>query len=450
MTVSNDEVAAVVVKSTSFRDKFRKSIKSISHKLQILGGSRNRSRSIGDSDGLTMGPPSAATSQMNLSPQGRPKARPLGSREGSPAGTPSPGGGGSLSRRFSALAHRPDVPSPRRSSVQLAASSVEVAAPEMGSRSVSSQSGQRGFVVHRPPTTKPDALVPLAPPGPSRPSPRAMASSSSLDKLQTSFDGPTSGLPAGIPRRSSDIEVPGRQRAPSVASSSGVVSTSGLSSRLMRIISRNGSSRSRQHVATTSDHEADASTPDRIPSSGALSGSESGGRQSFESVSAGYHGHTLGIMGRPGDNRPRRGSNLSEGVTMDMRWRSESRPRNVSVQEEQVDEPLDWLGSTSDEDDDEVSSDRGHHHRSEGENPSAEHTTTNQAPIASAPPSLASIPDVSPAVESMHQARDVPGPVHRHDHVGEEVDGGLAIEIGRRPRKGSTAQRTRTSREVER
>ena len=52
VTVSNDEVAAVVVKSTSFRDKFRKSIKSISHKLQILGGSRSRSRSIGESDGV--------------------------------------------------------------------------------------------------------------------------------------------------------------------------------------------------------------------------------------------------------------------------------------------------------------------------------------------------------------------------------------------------------------
>ncbi|WVO12881.1 hypothetical protein L204_100489 [Cryptococcus depauperatus] len=54
VTVSNDEVAAAVTKSTGFRDRFRKGIKTISQKLQLLSGvARSRSRSIGDYDSPT-------------------------------------------------------------------------------------------------------------------------------------------------------------------------------------------------------------------------------------------------------------------------------------------------------------------------------------------------------------------------------------------------------------
>lgn len=50
VTVSNDEVLAAVTKSTSFRDKFKKGIKSFSQRLQMFSGSRHRGRSIGDTD----------------------------------------------------------------------------------------------------------------------------------------------------------------------------------------------------------------------------------------------------------------------------------------------------------------------------------------------------------------------------------------------------------------
>ncbi|KAL7424084.1 hypothetical protein Q5752_001669 [Cryptotrichosporon argae] len=77
VTVSNDEVAAVVTKSSSFRERIRKGIKSISHKLQLFSAGRNRSRSIGDSDSVRSDasrPPSAAPSESSAFIVRRPSA----------------------------------------------------------------------------------------------------------------------------------------------------------------------------------------------------------------------------------------------------------------------------------------------------------------------------------------------------------------------------------------
>lgn len=295
VTVSNDEVAAVVIKSSSFRDRFRKGIKTISHKLQIFGSARNRSRSIGDADSAhtsgTSGQSSTAVSQTNLVHLARKGTS--ASREASPLTSPSMGG--SISRRLSVFGHRPDIPSPRRASSQLPTPPFGHA-PEMSSRSVSSQSGSRGFVVHRPqthapfPILKPDAIVPLS--DSVRPSPRTIASTGSIDMLRNNPDAsPVGSLQR---RRSSDIDSN---------------TSSGIGHRVINFLTLNRSL-SRPRTVRSEDGRSD---PTRTQSTDAMS-AESVGRQSPEPDSLSTESHRIDRhWGRLEDTAPvRRDSSLGE------------------------------------------------------------------------------------------------------------------------------------------
>jgi hypothetical protein len=333
VTVSNDEVAAVVIKSSSFRDRFRKGFKTISHKLQIFGNNRNRSRSIGDGDSGhtsgTSGQSSTATSQANLVNYGKRGT----SREASPL--TSPAMGGSISRRLSAFGHRPEIPSPRRASAQLASPPVDHA-PEMSSRSVSSQSGNRsGFIVHRPQAglvPKSDAVVLLSD-NVRRPTPRTIASTGSIDMLRGDDPSPVGTLQR---RRSSDID--------SNASS-------GIGHRLINILNR-----------TRSRSRANQSDPDGVSaqrSIGAKS-NESVGRQSSDLDSVSTDSHQMGQWGNRIVPPVRRNSTLSEVY--------QPRPAVLEASEDEVD----WVGDNDDSSDDDYD------------------------PGKSATPFLQPIPDMSP------------------------------------------------------
>jgi len=377
VTVSNDEVAAVVIKSSSFRDKFRKSIKSISHKLQIFGGSdRSRSRSIGhvDSTGTsthTSTAPSTLTSQISL--HGTPIEKPakLGSSPripSEPFPMTSPPHPGSLSRRLSILGSRvhDSGQSPRRQTIQLASPPLDVplTASEGSTRAAAAPTKQgdpSGVIVHR------NTLVLSGHPGPAQPAqqlqehpqaPRPITSSSSLDKLKLAADiSPTSNLRR---RQSSEINNRGRQRAPSDASSGPKNEIDrGFSGKLGRLLSRTSSQRSRFHKkdkAASASSDVDPSAiaspaispaeayPDIRPNDGLVS-------RSVETFDSGVHhlepglplpgeidGDRLGRLAwesRLHKGAPiRRGSSLSEDYTR-------------GVEEEEVD----WTEPLSDDDD---------------------------------------------------------------------------------------------------
>lgn len=335
VTVSSDEVAAVVIKSNSFRDRFRKGFRTISHKLQIFGNPRHRSRSIGDGDSGhtsgTSGQSSTATSQTNLVQHGKRGV----SRDASPL--TSPAMGGSISRRLSAFGHRPDIPSPRRASTQLASPPLDHA-PEMSSRSVSSQSGNRGFVVHRQQTgsvPKPEAIVLLCESG-KRPTPRTVASTGSIDMLRSSESSPADTLQR---RRSSDID--------SNASS-------GLGHKLINILTR---SRSRPR-ANQSDRGESAARRSVDAKSSESIGSD------LDSVST--DSHQMGQWGTRIMPPIRRSSILSE-VHQDR-----------ETVTEMLEDEVDWVGGNEDSSDED------------------DYENHKQVPT----PSLDPIPDMSPIVIS--------------------------------------------------
>lgn len=321
VTVSNDEVAAAVTKSTSFRDRFRKGIKSISHKLHIFGTGRNRSRSIGEGDSGhtsgTSGKSSTATSHTNLAAQNK---RVI-SREGSPLTSPSLGG--SAPRRFSAFGARPEIPSPRRSSVQLAA----LPAPEMTSRSVSSQSAQqglqKGFVVHRPQTHLPaPTLVNLSDSSTKRPIARTAASTGSLDQLRNVETSPRRGK----------VEPHKRLERRESGDSN---NSSGFGYRLFSKLSLR--SRSRTHL--TSDPEDVPLGTRQQGSIEATSTIGSGGRPSIDSVSTDPH---PSVWPQRVEGFTRRGSALSEDMFRP--------PVQEEVEQEPKDDDVDWDGEMSDGD----------------------------------------------------------------------------------------------------
>ncbi|KAK8869777.1 hypothetical protein IAR55_000345 [Kwoniella newhampshirensis] len=375
VTVSNDEVAAVITKSVRFRDRFRKGIKTISHKLQILSGAhRSRSRSIGETDSHTGGsaepsmPSSALGSQISL--QGTPKSSklmtrmPSATRDVSPMTSPLPPPPAGLTRRFSLLgarvaentpAHQSSHPTPSISSSVSSRTSPEAGADLTGrvQAAVPVPAANRGFVVHRQvssqlvaPLPKP-ARTPVTDDTPR--SPRPVASSSSLDKVKNAAElSPNSSLTR---RGSSEVDV-GRQRSHSNASS--------ISSKIARLL-RTGSQRSR--VRSNQDKEllstsgfSDTDDVLGAPSAGSVSPADALQRMSIDDGISGPSRPSMDTIdsgsSHPGfgpiPDRPsglgwesrlrggplRRGSNLSEDFTR-------------GVDEEEVD----WNGSISDEDD---------------------------------------------------------------------------------------------------
>jgi hypothetical protein len=261
------------------------------------------------------------------------------SREVSPLTSPSLGG--SAPRRFSAFGARPDIPSPRRSSVQLAA----VPAPEMTSRSVSSQSAQKGlqkgFVVHRPQTHLPaPTLVAVSDLSSKRPIPRTAASTGSLDQLRAVETSPIRSV---LQRRDSEDSV----------------SSNGFGHRLVKMLSGRSGSRTRIK-SDTEDAPHGVRQPGSIEATSTIG---SGGRPSMDSVST---------DSRPSawpqrvDGYTRRGSTLSEDMF---------RPPVVEQIEVDKDDDVDWDGELSDGD---------------------EYADPTLAPGVSVAPNLAPIPDISP------------------------------------------------------
>lgn len=205
-----------------------------------------------------------------------------------------------------------------------------------------------------------------------------------------------------------------------------------------------------------------------------MSGSESAGRRSsdMDSISTGPQGSVGGLdrqwFQRQDDGRLRRGSNLSEEVAHRMLEGNSRRGSNLSevfqrgvgVQEEE--EEVDWIGSTSSGDDVSDGGEDGDAYDAETPNI---HMFSSHAPVVSATPTLASIPDRSPADNSLSapvQSGTPPLPLHSlaldrhasatssHDtgngivHRGDDADDtnsvedeGLAINLSKRGRKGS-------------
>ncbi|WWC69408.1 uncharacterized protein I206_103347 [Kwoniella pini CBS 10737] len=368
VTVSSDEVAAVITKSTGFRDKFRKGIKSISHKLQLLSGAnRTRSRSIGDSD--SPGESHSAVPSHHSTPR---SSKLLGivssNRDVSPMTSPLPAPPG-LSRRLSLLGQKllpgDSPPQTQGASPNLSGHTSPESGGEVPNRTPSVTSVQsvpgRSFKVNRHPSTHlvppaPSTMVPLADEAPR--SPRPVASSSSLDKVKNASSdlSPHSSLRR---RGSGDIDVINRDmggyrpRTHSNASS--------ISSKLARLLSRNGSQRSRRmpdkELLAASDIEESGMTPSAASSSpadalGRMSLDDVPRRQSMETFESGSYSSQGGRVLAPS---PERGMGTGHW-NWDNRLRTVPQRRGSNLSEQYMpvdehDEQVDWVGAISDEDD---------------------------------------------------------------------------------------------------
>jgi hypothetical protein len=251
------------------------------------------------------------------------------------------GGGGSISRRLSAFGHRPDIPSPRRASSQLPSPPLAQAS-EMSSRSVSSQSGNRGFVVHRPHThvpasiMKPDATVPLSDGGVRRPTPRTIASTGSIDMLRT-----VDSSPADSSQRRGSLQ---RRRSSDIDSNA----SSSLGHRLINMLTLNPS---RSRPRTTRSEDGRSGLP-RAQSSEAMSG-ESIGRPSLDMESISTESHRADMhWGRLEDPGPVRRDSIP-GETF--------QPIQPAVAEMSEDEDssneVDWVGDDNLSDGDDIDPD---------------------------------------------------------------------------------------------
>jgi hypothetical protein len=429
VTVSNDEVAAVVIKSNSFRERVRKGMKTIGHKLQVFSSGRYRSRSIGDgtSSPDASAPVSVIASQISLT-RPRTALHMAAETDASPSILPTPFG--SLSRRLSTLAPNPDPthpPSPNTPPIH-------------------------GFVVHR--KAAHDTLIPS-----SEAYISSLDSTASIEKHRPELS-PSSSLRR---RQSSDIDVLGRQRSPSNASSSGT----GLGSKIVRLLSRTGSQRSRSRRAEQLPSDAEVS-PGSSPvrAMHRMSLDEGLPRRSIDTLeSSSYSSGRPGLEGLPEMSWE---SRLQQQAGPIRRGSQRSEDFIRGVQEEEVD----WNETLSDGDED-VEPDAGPvawRHEGLG--------LSTLQPVSTAP-ALQTIPDASPtgAVEPLHEASSLElpqratsrtssrgshspyranfqpertrsplgrteevstSPLRLRQTVVEEDDEGLAISIGsKRGRKGS-------------
>ncbi|EIW69453.1 hypothetical protein TREMEDRAFT_71635 [Tremella mesenterica DSM 1558] len=435
VTVSNDEVAAVVIKANRFRDRLRKGLKTISSRLSIFGSnSRGRSHSIGDGDTNSSysqpvsNLPSAIPSQINLQNAndiGRPDQA-LTPRELSPM--PSPRPMGSLSRRLSLLGsrHYDAFPSPRRRTLQLASPpptahlSPTYAVEPIG-RSLSSQSTQsssRGFIVHRPirnasqSNIRPDTVTPHTASGErSADSPKPMGSSGSLDKLQG-----TGELTPGDPlrRRQSDIDVAARHRSSSNASSNGL----GLG-KLARLLSRGSSQRRRPtHTKESSEPSLQSTQGTGLPAiemPPIMTLGEHGRQSSFETFESSSYSSGPGLSASP-----ERSNMISAGPQ-----RRRSTVSEVLTQSD--DDDFDWAGSIPDDDDDDELEPAS---RSQSEEVTfgrrfvggVSRPNDHVSPLVSSSPTLPTIQDSSPGslllqplspVTSIQNHRNITSPIFR-------------------------------------
>lgn len=363
----------MVINSGRFRDRVKRSFKTISSKLGIFAPSaRNRSRSIGDGDTSSSTSqtasalPSAAPSQLNLqstitAASYRPDSvQVMGDM--SPSASPVHPGG-SLTRRLSVLGSRihDAMPSPRRSNSQLASPAPSThsfpnTGAELAHRSFSSQSNQsahKGFVVHRPDPAalnrriaSGDHAGPIAQDIVTH-SPRPVASSGSLDRLRLQVD---SSPEASLQRRQSDVDVPGRNRSDSVTSNHAL----GIGSRLVRLLSRTSSQRSRSRQPDFGDEDLTVMTSDRpgplyrspmAAQSTNPTSEDALGRRSLDTFDSSSCSSSHGLSISP---------DLPRGMRWDSRFRNPPVRRGSSLSEEYAPgidgEEVDWNGSISDDD----------------------------------------------------------------------------------------------------
>lgn len=429
VTVSNDEVAAVITKSVRFRDRFRKGIKTISQKLQLLGTGRTRSRSFGDGEST-----GTTNTEYSLTPAGSGSGTPRSNKLSAllPVSTPnkdvspmnSPLPHTSIGRRFSLLNGRsPDYPISPQTTTPVA----QMVSPGLSKNPsaldfknepagrVTSNPGPIGLgsMIHRRlsshlvPQAKP-SIVPLL--DETTHSPRPATSSVSLDKFKLSSE--QQSISGSFRRRKSiEAEMEGRRRSHSNASS--------ISSKLARLL-RTGSQRSHPRVlekeslagSDTEDLAVEPSVGSSSPADalGRMSLDGSLPRQSLEHIETGSRSSSQGYIPSPDrplpagwesrfrTNAPRRGSNLSEEFT------------NRVAEEE-----IDWDGSISDEDDydDTTSQSVAAPTPVAGMNPLWRRARNDNlgvdaqssAPIVSAAPSLEPIPDGSPSAPTTLPAR---------------------------------------------
>lgn len=374
--MSNDEVAAVITKSSSFKDKFRKSIKSISHKLQIFGGgSRNRSRSIGDADTKPTLKPSAVrsagSSQIFNPSMSKPTTAvprlPPGSRHTAPMNTAvTPAPAMIVSRRFSLLGARHlDSSSPnRQQSISSATpdvndTAVPLSVPSFGNRPVTqalpaaqltlgnkfmveSSTTPSGIRSHPTTATEPvEGKLPIPF--------RSLASSSSLDKLKSPKDqSPTSSLRR---RQSCDIDGFGRQLPPEVSLST----SNGIGSKLGRLLSGTRRSRFLRRDKASGHLEVEnfdelAEKPLRVHAIQSMSLDDGMPRQSLETFDSESYSPRLGPVATDLDRlgglawqsrlnaRPgvRRGSSMSEEFSRGVAEEEVDWSEPISDEEEEV------------------------------------------------------------------------------------------------------------------
>jgi hypothetical protein len=260
--VSTQEIAAAVAPSQSFRDKVFSRFKTMAHRLH-LGGTRSRSKSTGQQDHDAGGSLRATNRKQR-------------SRDESPLPSPHPGPQTQtqappqhlqveVPKRLLHFGIRSAEPSPHnQSTIQLGSPPLPPTTsmddvPVPARKGSMPTTGRSGFLVRSRPNpivlpNKPQ-LVPLA----DERSPTKMPSASSLDKYKQtrSFSPgpPLTAGPGGMQRRMSDIDVNPRQRAPSNASSSGMMGK--LSSFIQRTASnrsRMGGRQSRASQASEDDH----------------------------------------------------------------------------------------------------------------------------------------------------------------------------------------------------
>lgn len=396
VTVSNDEVAAVVVHSNSFRDRVRKGMRSISSKLQVLGTvGRSRSRSIGEEERQNS---TEGNGHQDTPHQSRLRPSVPSPKVGSPAPTPH----SSLSRRLSTLGSRekemiPDIL--RRSSLS------DTHAHVAGSSQSTSTMVDRKL----------------------ESSPQRQPSASSFDKMRS----PVGDRPE---RRLSIEREHNRPQSPSLGAGTGM----NLGSKLVRLLSRNSSQRSNRRLpekpssATLSPHRR---SEDRKTSL-----DDTAVRQSPESSSQ------SGFQTQLEDLGPR-----EEAYT-----RSEATRRITPEHARPLDnEDVDWTESLSDDDDDVyeapsrsvVSFDRGVSWNPDQRYdsfpasplPTQSHGMTSPADTqrTRAESSVVSIDQDPP--QSPDQPKRLQDTFHRTDHAPQlDEDEGLAISTSsRRGRKAS-------------
>jgi [calcium/calmodulin-dependent protein kinase] kinase len=395
VTVSNEEVLAAIAPSSGIRSKLLSSL----HKLGRLAiGKKPRSSSVGQGDrpatpsGLVAatGPATAGvaptsgfrvmnrmTREVSMPP---PRLNTLGLK--------NPDSGVRSAEATSAMASS--------ATVQLGSPPMppaDVDEQRVGRHASVSSASRSGFMSGRNKSRAPSHLVipPVKPqlvPLVDERSPTKMTSSSSLDMYKKTGSVSMSTSPPGsMRRRMSDVEVGGRQRAPSNASST--QNSGGMMGKLSSFINRTSSNRSRMgrrtraSVSVTSDDHAVTVASDYSPTDARRRMSVDGrstptsdnndhdDRATFASSS--YSSHPLNSPGRSADSHsglhPRSMGPWTSQFPSDALggMRRNSSPRmgtgthlgagsgveGLEGGQEEMDD-VDWHGSLSDESDDEA------------------------------------------------------------------------------------------------